>query len=157
MLTCPMCKKALADAIRHCPRCHTDLSLLVDYVEHQQEGVARAEQLTRSGQLGEAVWAYLDVLEVDPENAEARRQVGRIVTAVRQFDGAAPGRRWLERLRKRERFQRWLAGAGENNWLKISLGALILALLLAAAFVAGYHSGSRHRTAEQGWDERSAE
>lgn len=157
MLTCPMCKKSLADETRHCPRCGTDLSLLVDYVEHQEEGVARAQQLTLEGQLGEAVWAYLEVLEVDPENAEARRQVGRIVTAVRHFDGAAPGRRWLDRLRQRERFRRWLEGAGEKKWLRISLKALILALLLAAAFVAGYHMGSRHQPAEQGWDERTAE
>lgn len=148
MLTCPMCKKTLADATRHCPRCSTDLSLLVDYASSQESGVARAEQLTRAGQLGEAVWAYLEVLEVDPENAEARRQIGRIATAVRQFDGAARRARWFERLRKRARFRRWPADGDRKKWLKISLTALFSALLLAAAFFVGYHTGSRSSLAD---------
>ena len=77
----------------HLPR---DLSLLVDYVTNLQDGLSRAEALTRAGELGEAVWAYLEVLEVDPDNATARRQVGKVATAVRQFDQTAPGRRWLQ-------------------------------------------------------------
>src|SRR5438270_8554773 len=105
MLTCPMCKKAVEGLVSHCPRCATDLTLLVDYVAHRQEGLARAEALTRDGKLGDAVWAYLEVLEVDPENAAARRQVGQVVTAVRQFDRAAPGRRWLRRRRRQDQFR----------------------------------------------------
>src|SRR6516165_970792 len=110
MLTCPMCKKTLPEDTPRCPRCSTDLSLLTDYVEQLHDGVARADALTRQGQLGEAVWAYLEVLEVDPDNATARRQVGQVVTAVRQFDQAAPGRRWFNKIRRETRFRRWAAG-----------------------------------------------
>ena len=87
-----MCKKAVAESCVECPRCRADLSLLVDYVGHLQDGLVRAEQLTRKGDLGEAVWTYLEVLELDPDNAVARRQVNRVATAVRQFDRAAIGR-----------------------------------------------------------------
>lgn len=153
MLTCPMCKKSLADATRHCPRCSTDLTLLVDYVKHQEEGLARAERLTRAGQLGDAVWAYLEVLEVDPENAAARKQVGQVVTAVRQFDRAAPGRRWLEKLRKREQFRRWLEGWSAKRQVKIALVTLIGAALLASAFVAGYYLGKRAAQPAELWEE----
>ena len=34
---------------------------------------AQAENLTRAGELGEAVWAYLEVLETEPDNAAARQ------------------------------------------------------------------------------------
>src|SRR5215472_939301 len=98
MLTCPMCKKTLPDNTPRCPRCATDLTLLTDYVEHLQDGVARADSLARQGKLREAVWAYLEVLEVDPDNATARQQVGQVATAVREFDRAAPSRRWLKRI-----------------------------------------------------------
>src|SRR5262249_50872077 len=94
MLTCPLCKKTLQVLVRECPSCRTDLTLLADYVNHLHEGLARAETLTRAGELGQATWAYLAVLEVDPENAQARRQVGLVATAVRQFDKAAPSCRW---------------------------------------------------------------
>src|SRR4051812_40529716 len=99
MLTCPMCKKSVRDPARQCPTCRTDLSLLIDYSDHLQTGLERAEERTRAGQLGEAVWEYLQVLEVDPDNPTARRQVGQVVTAVRQFDKTAPGRIWLDKLR----------------------------------------------------------
>src|SRR5437867_2549345 len=110
MLTCPMCKKGLDGLVPECPRCRTDLSLLVEYTTGLQGGLAQAEALARQGELGEAVWAYLAVLEVDPDNPVARRQVGRVATAVRAFDRAAPGRRWLKRLRRRAHFRRWLQG-----------------------------------------------
>src|SRR6516225_5191593 len=99
MLQCPQCTKPLRELARRCPTCQADLELLVDYVGHLQGGLERAENLTRAGELGEAVWAYLAVLEVDPDNAPARRQVGQVATAVRQFDRAAPGRRWLSSMR----------------------------------------------------------
>ncbi len=142
MLTCPMCKKRLNGLEKECTKCQTDVSLLVDYVENLQEGLVRADALTKQGELGEAVWAYLEVLEVDPDNATARRQVGQVVTAVRQFDKAAPGRRWLKQLQKNTRFQRWKAnlksegdGAGWISgvlWFVIVLGALILGFFLGA-------------------------
>src|SRR5262249_58840700 len=92
------CKKPLTALARECPSCHADLSLVVDYAQNLVLGLARAEQLTRLGRLGDAVWAYLEVLEVDPENAEARRQVGQVAAAVRQFDEAtgrrSAGSRW---------------------------------------------------------------
>src|SRR5215510_11473377 len=102
MLRCPQCQKPLAQLARNCPSCKADLDLLVDYVAHLQTGVDRAEKLTRLGELDLAVWAYLEVLEVDPDNAEARRQIGRVVTAVRQFDRGAPGRRWIGAVRGEE-------------------------------------------------------
>jgi len=105
-----------------------DLDLLVEYVNHLQTGLDQAEKLTRAGELGQAVWAYLAVLEVDPDNVMARRQVGNVVTAVRQFDEAAPGRRWLNRIRGK-RTARVPAG-----WLWVGL----VALLVVAAFVIGY-------------------
>jgi hypothetical protein len=143
MLTCPMCKKSLDGLVRECPRCRTDLSLLVDYTHHLQDGLTRAAALTRQGELGEAVWAYLTVLEVDPDHPEARRQVGRVATAVRQFDRAAPGRRWLKRLRRRARFRQWIHGRQDDgtsiNWMGLLFGVV----LLAAAFVLGFELGYR--------------
>src|SRR5436853_3366541 len=143
MLTCPMCKKALDGLVRACPRCRTDLSLLVDYTVQLRDGLAQAEALTRQGELGEAVWAYLGVLEVDPDNPVARQQVGRVATAVRQFDRAAPGRRWLKRLRRRAHFRRWLQGRQEDgtplNWSAF----LFVVLLIGAALVLGFELGYR--------------
>src|SRR5947207_932600 len=107
MLTCPMCKKRLSGLVRQCPTCRTDLSLLMDYVAALDDGLTRAESLTRAGELGEAVWTYLEILEVDPGNATARRQVSRVATAVREFDRAAHGRRWLARLQRRAQFREW--------------------------------------------------
>ncbi len=142
MLTCPMCKKTLPENTQQCPRCSTDLSLLTDYVEHLHDGVARADALTRQGELGEAMWAYLEVLEVDPDNAIARRQVGRVATAVREFDRAIPSRRWLKRLGREARFR---------HWLNVRLGLAIIPwtfwifflAALAIFFALGYYLGFR--------------
>src|SRR5258708_10571803 len=95
MLQCPQCTKPLRELVRRCPTCQADLDLLVDYVSHLQGGLQRAENLTRAGELGQAVWAYLEILEVDPDNGPAKRQVSQVATAVRQFDTTAPRRRWL--------------------------------------------------------------
>src|SRR5262245_43062514 len=130
MLTCPMCKNRLLGLEKECPRCRTDVSLLVDYVENLQDGLVRAEALTRKGELGEAVWAYLEVLEVDPDNAAARRQVGQVVTAVRQFDQTAPGRRWLGRIR----------GEG-GGWRDYAMALLLAAGVGVIAFSIGYGVG----------------
>jgi hypothetical protein len=140
MLTCPWCKKTTPARERECASCHADLTLLVDYVENLAGGLVKAEELTRAGQLGEAVWAYLEVLEVDPDNAVARRQVGRVATAVRQFDLAAPSRRWVRQLRRRSRFRRWLAAwnEGDSSWSSVLWLLLVLAAL-ALGFVMGQH------------------
>src|SRR6266566_4761933 len=98
MPQCPQCTKPLRELVRRCPTCQADLGLLLDYVSHLSGGLERAENLTRAGELGQAVWAYLEVLEVDPDNAAARRQVTQVATAVRQFDFTAPGRRWAQGL-----------------------------------------------------------
>src|SRR5437879_6184293 len=133
MLTCPMCKKEVAEHALTCPRCRADLSILVDYVSHLQGGLVRAEDLTRQGELGDAVWAYLDVLEVDPDNVQARQQVGKVATAVRQFDRAAIGRRWLKRLQRQARFRRWLASwqEGEVDSAGPILAVLVLITVLS--------------------------
>lgn len=98
MPKCPQCAKPLHEITRRCPSCQADLDLLVDYVGHLQGGLQRAENLVRAGELGQAIWAYLEVLEVDPDNPTARKQVSQIVTAVRQFDAVTPGRRWADGL-----------------------------------------------------------
>jgi hypothetical protein len=137
MLTCPnpSCNKPLPALSRMCSYCQADLSLLVDYVDQLDDALARAEEWTRAGALGKAVWAYLEVLEVDPDNVRARAQVGQVATAVRVFDQVAQGRRWQNRLRSRE-------SAGEDKgrmpgWLK----AALLVLLVVAAFLLGYRWG----------------
>lgn len=138
MLTCPMCKKTVRPISgRECPTCRTDLSLLVDYVDHVEEGLARADALTREGELGEAVWAYLAVLETDPDNPTARRQVGQVAAAVRQFDRIAVGRRMMDRLRRRARFRQWAEGWTDEG--RGSMGAVLVvaALAVVAAFIFG--------------------
>src|SRR5262249_9562444 len=122
-LTCPMCKKSLEPAASPCPRCRTDLTLLVDFMSNLDEHLSKAEAALKAGELGDAVWAYLNVLETDPDHAEARKQVSRVATAVRQFDEA----------RGTHRKSLLLSGAG---LALITLGAL------AAAFYFGYHFGS---------------
>jgi hypothetical protein len=130
MPQCPQCSKPLVSLARQCPSCRADLDLLVDYVNGLQTNLVRADQLTRAGELGLAVWAYLEVLEIDPDNPAARHQVGQVATAVRQFDRTAPGRRWLS----------GAAAAGEGGaptWIK----GLVLALALAFVFSIGFFLG----------------
>jgi hypothetical protein len=142
MLKCPMCKKMLRGQERECLNCRTDVSLLIHYVEDLREGLARAEALTRAGELGEAVWAYLAVLEVDPDNTMARRQVGQVATAVRQFDQTAPGRRWMKKLQKKTRFRRWLANwNGEGEATNGLLNGLLWFLFIFGALMIGYVIG----------------
>jgi hypothetical protein len=131
MPQCPQCSKKLIDLTPRCPTCQADLGLLLDYVSHMQGGLERAENLTRAGELGQAVWTYLEVLEVDPDNPTARRQVGQVATAVRQFDLTAPGRRWAQGL---DPFSKKNGMA----WLKTA----VLSLLLVLVFGIGYFIGS---------------
>jgi hypothetical protein len=113
-----------------------DLDLLVDYVSHLQGGLERAENLTRAGELGQAVWAYLEVLEVDPDNVAARRQVGQVATAVRQFDRTAPGRRWLGDMRG------FFFDSDTNKLVLFGMRILFVAALVFLAFSIGYGLGS---------------
>jgi hypothetical protein len=141
MITCPMCKKKLRGLEKECGNCRTDVSLLVSYVEQLRSGLARAGALTRAGELGEAVWAYLSVLEVDPDNSEARKQVGQVVTAVRQFDQTAPARRWNRQIQKETRFRRWFARANEEGDLARWLAGCLWFLLVLGAVLLGYVVG----------------
>src|SRR5438067_7175017 len=131
MLQCPQCTKPLRELVRRCPSCQADLDLLVDYVSHLNGGLERAENLVRAGELGEAVWAYLEVLEVDPDNASARRQVGNVAAAVRVFDQTSEGRRWRKRLEREKRFRRALAFWGSDGETPGWMTALFWMLLLA--------------------------
>src|SRR5262249_2443597 len=127
MLTCPMCKKALEARANPCPRCRTDLTLLVDFMSNLDEHLAKAEEALKRGELGDAVWAYLTVLETDPDHTVARRQVSKVATAVRQFDEA-----------KR---------TGRNAQVMFGAGFVLAALLLlGGTFYLGYQFGSRADT-----------
>jgi hypothetical protein len=145
MPTCPnpTCQKEMPRLAPVCPHCRADLSLLVDVDRHVHGGLERAADLTRSGALGEAVWAYLEVLEVDPDNPTARQQVGQVVTAVRQFDRADPGRRWLRQLQKQARQRRTMV-AWEKSIRGVRATWWVIAgmvLVAAAALVTGYWLG----------------
>jgi hypothetical protein len=120
MPNCPQCAKPLREIARRCPSCQADLDLLVDYVSHLQGGLERAENLVKAGELGQAIWAYLEVLEVDPDNPQARKQIGLVVTAVRQFDTVMPGRRWANGLPP------LLPKAKRPWWHWLVLGAAVL-------------------------------
>jgi hypothetical protein len=146
MIKCPMCRELLSDETRQCRKCQTDLALLADYVSHLRTGLAQAESCTRAGELGDAVWAYLSVLEVDPDNSTARRQVGKVVTAVRQFDQTNKGRLWMRRVHREGRYRRWLASwqeeGGTSLWAWLFLFLLIVAALLGA-YGWGVHIGKQ--------------
>ena len=97
--------------------------------------------MTKAGELGQAVWAYLEVLEVDPDNAAARKQVSQVATAVRQFDLTAPGRKWL----------REHPGANlprplwQNMLLYLGIAALVI-----AAFIVGIVLGNNYALSDDG-------
>jgi len=137
-MRCPQCNKEQTELSPRCGSCQADLALLVDYVSHLQGGLERADNLTRAGELGQSVWAYLEVLEVDPDNATARRQVGQVATAVRQFDQTAPGRRWLGRMRGE--------GDGWRNYAMVALLAIGIGVI---AFSVGYGVGGWTPTEEE--------
>ena len=141
MLTCPMCKKNLPGLEKKCANCKTDVSLLVDYVENLRDGLKRAQLLTKQGELGDAVWEYLEVLEVDPDNATARKQVGKVATAVRQFDQTAPGRRWQKKLQRQTALRRlmanWSSDGDGGGWA----GTAFWFVMVVASLVIGYFIG----------------
>jgi len=132
-----MCGKPVHTLEQRCPTCQADLSLITEYVKDLQTGIDLADQHTKAGRLGEAVWTYLEVLEIDPDNAVARKQVGRVATAVRQFDNASPGRRWKRGLTQRSFLARWISGLDEEGgW-----GWLFWVFLIVLAVVLGYFLG----------------
>jgi hypothetical protein len=135
MPRCPQCQKQLRELVRRCPTCQADLDLLVDYTSHLQGGLERAENLTRAGELGQAFWAYLEVLEVDPDNAPARKQVSQVVGAVRQFDQLSEGRRWLSHIRHGPPRKSPWAALPDWAWASIAAGVIVI------AFATGYGLG----------------
>src|ERR1700722_18110620 len=128
MPTCPQCGKPLREFSRRCPSCQADLDLLVDFVSNLQGGLERAESYTREGELGKAFWAYLEVLEADPDNGPARKQIGQVVTAVRQFDRVTPGRRWLNGTDQPGGFQ---------PWLFLGLSCILIVLAFSVGYILG--------------------
>lgn len=160
MFTCPMCKKKLRGVEEECPGCRTDVKLLRDYIQELRDGLVQGEAHTRAGQLGEAIWAYLGVLEVDPDNATARRQVGQVVTAVRQFDKTAPGRREAKRLQRQTSFRRFMAHLGENGdgggWVGSAFWFILVVAALVFGFVLGQLSCSKHGTVKDQQEEKSS-
>lgn len=135
MPQCPQCQKELRELVRRCPTCQADLELLVDYTSHLHGGLKRADNLTRAGELGLAFWAYLEVLEVDPDNASARKQVSQVVGAVRQFDQLHQGRRWLAQIRHGPPKKSPWSALPDWAWASIAAGLVVL------AFVIGYALG----------------
>jgi hypothetical protein len=122
MLTCPMCKKALEPGSSPCPRCRADLTLLVDFMANLDEHLNKADAAIKAGEIGDAVWAYLNVLETDPDHPVAKKQVLKVATAVRQFDEA-----------KR---------TGLRNIFLLGAGFAVAAILLAGSvFYGGYMLG----------------
>jgi hypothetical protein len=112
-LICPLCEKTVDAAESLCPRCNTDLSLVSQLMMDVGKLLEKADALRRTGQLAPAVQAYLDVLEVDPANTEARAALGPVLRAVR-----APRPAW-------------------GSPLSLLTGAVIT----ATAFAAGYWFG----------------
>jgi hypothetical protein len=132
MPQCPQCSKPLRELVRNCPSCKADLELLVDYVSHLQGGVERAQELTKAGELGQAMWAYLEILEVDPDNTAAKKQVAQVAAAVRQFDVTAPGRAWLSQAGKSA------AGSAKRPWqFYLGIAALVLAAFCFGLTIGG--------------------
>jgi hypothetical protein len=89
---------------------------------------------------------------VDPDNPVARGQVGKVATAVREFDRTAPGQRWLRRLRRHAHFRHWLhawqAGGETTFWLGVVAILLLLVLCFFFGYYLGYQAGQRERLPE---------
>ena len=80
---CPQCKIELTGRPSQCPRCRTDLSLLADLMSEVEILRTKAHDAKSSGKIGPAIEAYLQMLEIDPTDAEAREAVGESVRAIR--------------------------------------------------------------------------
>jgi hypothetical protein len=140
MPACPQCNKPLRELSRRCPSCQADLDLLVDYVSHLSGGIQRADDLVRAGELGEGVWAYLEVLETEPDNAAARKQIGRVVAAIRRFDLSTPARRVAIGLPPHEPQGFWQSLPSNSTLLgglAIFFAGMILGLLIGTVMPRG--------------------
>jgi hypothetical protein len=94
-------------------------------MDNLDEHLSKAEAAMKAGELGDAVWAYMNILETDPEHPVAVKQVRQVATAVRQFDEA---RR-----------------TGQRTMLFIGIGAaLAVVLLLVVMFGAGFWIGKKY-------------
>ena len=82
-MRCPQCKTDLEGQPAQCPRCKADLSILADTLSRVEQLRARAEESRRAGAMGAAVEAYLEMLELDPTDAEAQAAVGQTLRAMR--------------------------------------------------------------------------
>lgn len=105
-----MCQREVEPGTAACPGCRADLTLLSGLAGDVRNRLNRADQLRQDGQLAPAVQAYLEVLDLDPGNAEARAALGPVLRALR-----APARE-------------------KQNGLWMLVGAAIA----AAAFAVGY-------------------
>ncbi len=138
-----MCKKGVREDHRECPTCRTDLGLLVDYLADLDGTLDKADELTRQGELGQAVWAYLEVLEVDPDNLEAKRQIAQVVTAVRQFDEVSAGRQWAHRIRKQAKIRRLkedIIDVTPRGWAILAGGLILMGIMLLVGFGWGFQA-----------------
>ncbi len=113
-MRCPQCKTELTARPAQCPRCKADLSLLADLIGQVESLRARATQAKSAGQIGPAIEAYLQMLEIDPTDAEAKEAVGQSVRAIRTVLKLEP---------------HWLTGI---SWL--------LAMVIATSVLLGYYA-----------------
>jgi len=82
-MNCPACSLTLESPAATCPRCRADLSLLKDFTSDVRTLLDKADRLRCDGQLAPAVHAYLEVLETDPANPQARAALGPVLRALR--------------------------------------------------------------------------
>jgi tetratricopeptide (TPR) repeat protein len=82
-LSCPVCRSSVPAGEKFCGTCRADLSLLSAVHMDAHVLLEKADALRAEGQLAPAVQAYLDVLDVDPTNAEARVALGPVLRALR--------------------------------------------------------------------------
>lgn len=135
MPKCPQCGKQAPDDARQCPSCQAELDLIADFVGAMKGRLDRADGLVRAGNLGEAIWTYLEVLETDPDNPIARRQVGRLAAAVRHFDLSSPERRRLAGLPPLDREPWWRKVLELFAWREIGIAAVAFSLGILVALI----------------------
>jgi len=83
MMKCPVCTVAIDSPVAACPRCKADLTLLSHFMSDVRTLLEKADSLREQGQFAPAVETYLEVLEADPGNVEARAALGPILRALR--------------------------------------------------------------------------
>jgi len=76
------------------------------------------------------MWAYLEVLEVDPETPRPSARSGKVATAVRQFDRNRTRRRWAQGLPP--------TPDGDETSLIAWLRRAAIVVAILVAFVAGF-------------------